>query len=371
MVKIACFISLLISCFFIIQATDAIYIPDEVIFCGEVVPLDKGDVAERLETQLSLLSQNTAQVKLWVKRKHRYFSWIPEILKEYDLPEDLKYIPVIESSLQNRAVSSMRATGPWQFIASTGHLYGLKINDRIDERMDPVLATHAAAKFLKDLYLDLKSWPTALAGYNAGQSRIRQECYEQGTANYYEMILPNETERYVFNAISAKIILENLQKYGIDEAATGSFPDPGIVKKSVVLKKTIPGKILAWAAGFSYREFRQQNPWASGIHIPAGTYTFNIAEITTETFESEINRYRNFLDRMVSFRHPARVEVSSDIAEMHMGPGFDYTIFRYLPKAESFRVSARTAHKDKGQYWYLYLADNGAGGWIWGGQIKK
>ncbi|MBN1550187.1 transglycosylase SLT domain-containing protein [bacterium] len=345
-------------------------IPPNFSFCGEPLPLDRDDILERIDTQLRLHTRNMGQVELWFKRKHRYFPYIESVLTANNLPDDLKYIPVIESSLQNTAVSPKSAVGPWQFIASTARLYDLNVNQSIDERRDLIKSTQAALRYLKSLYDEFDHWSTAMAAYNIGENRIRQECYHQGTSDYFEMVLPYETDRYVPNIIAAKIILENPDHFGIDPIKLEAYNDPESVPVTLTFTSDFPAKVLAYLSGVSYRGFRSLNPSYIGVNIPPGTRTMTIPKSHRENLEARIEQYRKKAGDLVKFHRSPAKSVVAEEAFLRIGPGNEYPVFRKLSKGTSFKADARTATKDQGEYWYLFIQKNGAGGWIWGGQLN-
>ncbi len=352
------------------EAADDFYIPETLIFCGDPVPLDSSDVRERLEVQLRVYAHNTAQVKLWAMRRARFFPIIEPILAKHKMPDDLKYVPVIESSLLNRAVSPKSAMGPWQFIPGTGRNNGLRVNQHIDERVDTEKSTRAAIRYLSGLYEEFGSWPTSLAAYNIGENRIRRESYRQGTSSYYEMLLPNETDRYVFNILAAKIIFENSDRYGIKLDNLDSFKDIESVPVAANLTRSVPAKILAYCSGLSYRDFRSINPWIIGVDLPAGKYQIKVPVKQREGFESRLHAYFSKVKNLVKLRNKTRLEIKSEIGEMRIAPSTEYPVFRELKKGENFAVRWRTQNKDRSHYWYLFKRKDGSSGWIWGGQVK-
>jgi peptidoglycan lytic transglycosylase D len=349
----------------------AIYIPQDLNFCDTTVPLDASDVLERLEVQLRILSRNTGQVELWMKRQHRYFPVIEPKLSAAGVPMDLKYVPVIESSLLSGAISSKSAVGPWQFIAQTGRNNGLRVNRWVDDRRDTSRSTDAAIRYLKSLYAEFNFWPTAMAAYNIGENRIRKEVYRQGTADYFEMLLPDETDRYVLNIIAAKIILEHPSEFHINPAEITAFSDLPVSPVSISLTTSLPVKLIAHAAGMTYREFRTANPWCIGVELPKGKYSLSLAQKHRMGFESRIEEYRQRIKNRVKFRSSITFTVTAESGEMRIGPGFTYPVFRRLPNKTKFAVKSRTGTKEKSHYWYRFVQSNGAEGWIWGGQISR
>ena len=147
-------------------------LPQEMQLCGEPVPLNRQDVREMLDQQFVLSVYNTDQVILWIKRANRYFPHLESRLRERNLPDDLKYVVVVESSFRTYAYSSAKAVGPWQFIEGTGKRYGLKVNKQIDERLNFEKSTEAALNYLTDLYRMFNSWTLAMAAYNCGEEKV-------------------------------------------------------------------------------------------------------------------------------------------------------------------------------------------------------
>ncbi len=345
--------------------------PEALQFCGEDVPVGQSDVRERIEVQVHVYSRNVGLVEIWFRRKSRYFMMFERILREMGLPDDLKYASVIESALQRRALSSAGAVGPWQFIESTGKEYGMRIDEYVDERLNVEIATRAALSFLKDLHSEFGSWPLALAAYNIGESRILRECYKQGTSSYYEMLLPNETDRYVMNIIAAKLIMERPEQFGIRTEHLTPFVEPESVSRPVEIRRSTPLSVIAWCTGLSYREFTLLNPWFVNDHLKAGTYTMRLPVPGQKDFETKLDRYLSDTRDTVELKKSARFRVTVDAGEMRIGPGTAYPLIRTVPKGETFGVEGHTSEKDRGNYWYFFRKDKDFTGWIWGGQVEK
>ncbi|OQY57962.1 MAG: hypothetical protein B6245_14345 [Desulfobacteraceae bacterium 4572_88] len=195
-----------------------------LFFCDEKVPLDQQTVRERFEKELLLSLWDRAQAILWMKRASRYFPHIEKMLKQHQLPADLKYVAIVESALQPHVGSSKGALGFWQFTKSTGRNYGLTINSEIDERRNIFTATNAAMTYFKALYDLFGSWTLAAAAYNVGENRIETEIIIQQSRDYYQLYLPLETQRYIFKIIAAKLILSAPGKYGFDLGEKDSYP---------------------------------------------------------------------------------------------------------------------------------------------------
>ncbi|MBU0676243.1 MAG: LysM peptidoglycan-binding domain-containing protein [Proteobacteria bacterium] len=158
---------------------------------------------------------------IWLQRSGRYLPMIREELNKAGLPMDLAYLPMIESGYNLTAFSRSKAVGPWQFMKATARMYGLTINNYIDERRDPIKSTRAAVTFLKDLHRELNSWHLAVAAYNGGLGRLRKAIRKSGSANFWEVAqgntLKTETKRYVPKLIAAIIIAKNPEKYGFND----------------------------------------------------------------------------------------------------------------------------------------------------------
>lgn len=252
--------------------------PKVVSFCNERVPMDKWDIWERLDSEFINFLADEKQVFLWLKRGGRYFPLIEEELKKAGLPDDLKYVTIIESGLKAGATSSAGAVGFWQFIESTGNNYGLEQSAWLDNRRDLYASTQAAIKYLKKLYDLFHDWPLALAAYNCGEGRVLNAMKDQGVHNYYQLELPRETERYVFKILAAKIILSEPKKYGFYIADNVLFPPHQVEQVKVQLSKTTPIRELAERYGSYYREFRLLNPDILNTSLPAGTYTIKVPQ---------------------------------------------------------------------------------------------
>lgn len=259
-------------------------LPKEVTLCGEKVPLGDRNVWENLDREFLATLDNEAQILLWMKRARRYFPYIEKRLKEMNLPDDLKYVTITESSLRPYAVSSSGAAGIWQFIPSTGEKYGMRRNRVVDERFDFFKATEGALTYLKSLYDEFKSWTLAMAAYNAGENRIRKEIEFQKTRDYFYLDLPMETERYVYKIAVAKIILSDPGKYGfyLEEK---EFYDPLQVERvQIQLTQPLPIIEVARAIGFFYKEMKEMNPHLSEETIPPGVHFLNLPLGTSERF---------------------------------------------------------------------------------------
>jgi len=192
----------------------------------------------------------------YLTRSTKYIPMIEEIFAEYDMPSDLKYLALVESGYNPNAYSWARAMGLWQFIASTGRLYGMQRNWWYDERKDPVKAMHAAARFLKDLYNEFGSWELALAAYNGGPGRVRGTIRKQKTTDFWKMKLRKQTMDYVPFFMAATIICKDPEKFGFTEIDY----EPVWEYDEVTIKKCLDLNVVAKAIGSTVDDLKKHNP---------------------------------------------------------------------------------------------------------------
>ncbi len=259
-------------------------LPKEIDLCGEKIPLEDRNVWENLDREFLIALGNEASVLLWMKRSRRYFPYIEGKLKEMGLPDDLKYITIVESTLRPEAVSISGAGGIWQFIPSTGELYGMKKVKGVDERFDFFKATEGALIYLKKLYDEFQSWILAMAAYNAGENRIRKEIELQKTKNYFYLDLPLETERYVYKIAVAKIILSDPERYGFSLKDNEYYSPLQVERVQIELPSPLPIIEISEAIGCYYKEIKELNPHFQDESIPPGIHFINIPIRKLERF---------------------------------------------------------------------------------------
>ena len=240
-------------------------IPDSLTFCGEKIPLDNFYVREALDRELSTMLYGQNSTSLIMKRAGRVFPVIEPILRKNGVPQDLKYVAVIESSLMN-LTSPAKAQGYWQFMKTTGQSYGLEINEDVDMRNSLEASTEAAAKFLKSLHSQFGNWSSAAAAYNCGGGGLSRRLEEQSTKSYFETHLNNETTRYVYRILAAKIIMQNPQKYGFFIRNCELYPQ--IPYRTIDISgKNIDLYKVAQDNKTTYKMLRMMNPWLLGSKI--------------------------------------------------------------------------------------------------------
>lgn len=242
-------------------------------FCGEPVPLDNGEVRERLDRELLVFLGNRSQMILWIKRSARYMPIIEEELRKNGMPDDLKYLVVIESSLLPHAGSSAGAVGFWQFMRETGRSYGLAVNASRDERRNIFTSTSAAIRYLKKLYGDFGSWTLAAAAYNMGEGGLQTEILVQQVGDYYHLYLPLETQQYLPRIIVAKAILSDPGRYGFVLDKDDLYPPLAFDRIEVNGEEDIPLVLIAQAANTTFKVIKDLNPELRGYHLDKGPHT--------------------------------------------------------------------------------------------------
>ncbi|WP_299390435.1 lytic transglycosylase domain-containing protein [uncultured Gelidibacter sp.] len=257
----------------------AIKLPDNLNFAGEKVPVSIPDVYERMDRELLVNTYWQSNGLLMFKRAKKYFPIIEPILKKHGIPDDFKYLAVIESGLTN-AVSPAGARGFWQIMPATGRENGLEVNDNVDERYNLEKATEVACKYLLQSKNSLGSWTLAAAAYNAGNAGISRRLKEQDVDDYYDLLLGEETGRYMFRIVALKEILKNPKMYGFN------FEEEDLYTHIPTYKVTVDTDIKDFAAfskehGINYKILKIHNPWLREPHLNNKSrkkYTIEIPE---------------------------------------------------------------------------------------------
>lgn len=241
-------------------------IPRKLDFAGESVPLNLFYVREALDRELSVNTYWHSQSLLLFKRANRHLPVVESILKKHQIPDDFKYVVLVESGFQH-AVSSAGAAGYWQFMKETALEYGLEVTDQVDERYHLVKATEATCKYLLKSHEKYGSWTLVAAAFNGGQGRMDKLVKRQKTNNYYEMFMNQETSRYVFRILALKLIFEHPEKYGYQLKREDLYPS--IPQKRFTVTESIPNLVeFAREKNVSYRMLRELNPWLADTFLP-------------------------------------------------------------------------------------------------------
>ncbi len=244
----------------------SIELPDSLTFAGEKVPLDYFDVLESLDREILVNGYFHSQTIRYIKMAPRYFSIIEPILKADTIPDDFKYLALAESGFDPKVVSPAGAVGFWQFLKGTGRDYGLEINNEVDERYSIIESTKAACKYLKDSYKKFGNWTMVAASYNAGRNGIDNQIERQDESDYYDLLLNDETSRYVFRILSFKLILENPVKYGFDIKEEEKYLP---WKTKTVELNTDVKDFAAFSKehGTNYKILKMLNPWLRQTYL--------------------------------------------------------------------------------------------------------
>ena len=244
----------------------AVDLPKKLKFAGEKVPLEYFDVKESLDREMLVNSYFHSQTLRYIKLAPRFFSIIEPILKQDSIPDDFKYLALAESGFDPRAVSPAGAVGFWQFMKGTAKDYGLEVNNEVDERYHIEKATHAACAYLHESYEKYGSWTLVAATYNAGRNFVSKQIERQQENNYYDLLLGEETSRYVFRILALKLIMENPKEYGFDVSKDELYP----VWKTKSIE--ISGKVdnfaeFAKTHGTNYKILKMLNPWLRDAYL--------------------------------------------------------------------------------------------------------
>ena len=243
----------------------ALEVPMDLNFAGEDLPLENPDIYERMDRELLVNTYWQSNGLLMFKRAQKYFHVIEPILETHGVPDDFKYLSVIESGLTN-AVSPAGAKGFWQIMRTTGRENGLEINANVDERYHLEKATEVACTYLKEAKQKFGSWTLAAASYNAGKTGLAKRLKEQNVTSYYDLLLGEETGRYMFRIVALKEILNNPSKYGFNFTKNDLYQYVPTYKVAVDTAVTDFTK-FAEQFGINYKILKIHNPWLREPHL--------------------------------------------------------------------------------------------------------
>ena len=253
-------------------------VPQKADFAGQKIDLTRYDMRERMDRELSAFTFMHSTTMLMIKRANRFFPIVEPILKENGIPDDFKYLMVIESNLSTLARSPSGAAGLWQFMEATGQEHGLEVNKNVDERLHTEKATVAACKYFKNAYAKYGDWMSVAASYNAGQNRISTALDQQQVSTATDLWLNDETSRYIFRILAAKQVFSNPRVYGFLLKKENLYP--AIPYEEVKVSTEIPD-LVAFAKSYdiSYAQLKDANPWLRDTSLEnkkGKEYTLNI-----------------------------------------------------------------------------------------------
>lgn len=250
-----------------------------VRFCGEEVDITRYNMREGFDRELTGFTYLHSTTMLYIKRANRYFPIIEPILKANGIPDDFKYLAVIESNLDPRITSSAKAVGMWQLLEGTARDFGLTITPTVDERCHVEKATVAACKYLQSAYTKYGNWVSVAASYNAGMGRISGELTRQDVETSLDLWLVEETTRYVYRIMAIKQIFENPYKYGFILGAENLYK-PIAVDEVTVTSDIEDLATYAKSYNITYADLKRFNPWLRDRKLATGgkTYTIQIPQ---------------------------------------------------------------------------------------------
>lgn len=260
----------------------ALQVPSDLNFSGEAMPLNNPDILERMDRELLVNTYWQSNGLLMFKRAKKYFPIIEPILAKHGIPDDFKYLAVIESGLTN-AVSPAGARGVWQIMPATGRENGLEVNKNVDERYNLEKATEVACKYLLKSKASLGSWTLAAAAYNAGNAGVSRRLKEQNVKGYYDLLLGEETGRYLFRIVALKEILSNASKYGFNFRDKDLYSTIPTYKVEVDTAVTDFSK-FAQRFGVNYKVLKIHNPWLREPHLNNKSRKSYLIEIPKEGY---------------------------------------------------------------------------------------
>jgi membrane-bound lytic murein transglycosylase D len=255
-------------------------VPEQLSFAGEKAPIDRWDVREKFEKEYLQNYYSQGNIIYLIKLAKRNFPVISERLKANGVPDDFKYLCIAESNMQSWAVSKSGAVGYWQFMNGTAPGYGLEVSSQVDQRQHLEKATDAACRYLKQAYSKFGNWTAAAASYNCGMGGYASQASFQRTNNYYDLQLPEETNKYIYRILTFKHLIENAESLGFIVKEDEKYDN--IPTRKLVVTSTISDLAqFAISNGTTYKMLRNLNPWIRGksLHVSGGkSYTIFLPE---------------------------------------------------------------------------------------------
>ena len=269
-----------------VQTVSSPEVPERADFAGEPMPLEYFDVRESLERELIVNMNFHSNTIQYLKRVTRYFPIIEPILKANGVPDDFKYLSLIESDFMNR-VSPKGATGFWQFMKAVAPDYGLEVNNEVDERYHIEKSTEAACKYLNEAYGIFGNWTMAAASYNMGKSGLSKQVRRQQCNYYYDLLLSEETMRYIYRIAAVKLILNDPEKYGFDVPESEKYqviPYTEVTVKTAIADWTD----FAFRHGTNYKMLKYLNPWLRDVKLANSAKKTYVIKIPDEGFRGDL-----------------------------------------------------------------------------------
>ncbi|MEM9866940.1 MAG: lytic transglycosylase domain-containing protein, partial [Bacteroidota bacterium] len=264
-----------------------IEIPEDLNFAGEDVPLKDPEVLERVDREFLVNTYWQSNALLLMKRANKYFPVIEPILEKNGIPDDFKYLAVAESALIDVA-SPKGAAGMWHFMKATGKEYGLEVNSNVDERYHIEKSTQAACEYINKWKKRFGTWTLAAASYNAGPAGIQKYMKIQKVDDYYDLLLGQETGRYVFRILALKEILSNPDKYGFE------VEKEDLYKAVPSFKVEVDTAVTSWADfanlyEINYKILKRHNPWLREPHLNNASGKKYVVEIPNKGYYREMD----------------------------------------------------------------------------------
>lgn len=261
---------------------------DSILLFDRKIDLTKETIRERFEREFFLLVERKGLIKILLKRYFKWRDFLEREIQATSSHSDLIFVAVAESYLNPRALSPQKAVGLWQFIKETGREEGLEVSESLDERYDIVKATRTALLHIRRLEKEFGDIFLALAAYNAGRARVKEALENQGTRDFFDLFLPEETERYVMRIAAIKELISNHEKYGIFILESELYRPLRVTQKRLVVEKEVPVTVISECMGLSYKAFRDLNLHIRKYRLEKGTYYVNVPEAKQSQFERRI-----------------------------------------------------------------------------------
>ena len=251
-------------------------VPSFVVFCGDTIRFDTQEKYERMDRELLAFTYMHTTTTLMLKRSSRCFAEVMPVLMEKGVPEDFKYLMVIESNLDPRSVSVAGAAGLWQFTRATAQEFGLEVNSEVDERYHTVKETEAACDYLLRAYSRFGDWATVAASYNCGTGGMAKRIDEQGQKSFFDLLLSEETTRYVYRILAAKMLFGNPGAFGFEVTERYPWIKP---RQTVTISEPVPSLVeFAARYGVTYAALKRANLWLRSDHLTnKNNRTYSIA----------------------------------------------------------------------------------------------